>query len=459
MLFNSFEFLLFLLLTTCFYFYLNKARFVRASKTFLVIASLSFYSWWDINYLPLLLGSMAFNYLVGSNLGKSPRRLMLGFGIISNVILLGYFKYTDFLIVNYNFAFSTDVPMANLILPLAISYFTFQQIAFLVDSYRGETKDYDFLNYSVFITFFPQLLMGPIMHHKDIIPQFSNKYNFFLKWNNVSLGLFIFSIGLAKKCLLGDPLSGYAQTAFDSAQDLTMIEAWYASVSYVLAFYFDLSGYADMAIGVGKIFNINIPLNFNSPYKARNFADYWRRWHMTLSKFLGDYVYKSLGGNSRSAKVIYLNIMITFLVSGIWHGAGWTFVVWGLINGALVVSAHMMKKAKIELNYILAWSMMFFAVVVTRILFVSNDFSDAWYVTYTLFDISNLSFSNLEFAEKYTQTPLILAGLLISLGFKNSIEISKGFKPNKKYLALTSVLFIASMLTFHKAKEFLYFQF
>jgi D-alanyl-lipoteichoic acid acyltransferase DltB (MBOAT superfamily) len=460
MLFNSYEFIFaFLPITFFIYFYLNKWRLNEASKVFLVLASLFFYSWWNIIYLPLILGSMFFNYFIGSFLGKKATKTTLTIGIVGNVALLGYFKYADFFIENYNWVLGTDTPLLHLALPLAISYFTFQQIAFLVDSYRGETKEYNFLNYAVFITFFPQLLMGPIMHHKEIIPQFKNKWNFFIKWENVSLGLFIFAIGLAKKTLLGDPLTDYAQNAFDHAQELSMIEAWYASVSYVLAYYFDLSGYADMAIGIGKMFNINIPLNFNSPYKARNFAEYWQRWHMTLSRFLGDYVYKSLGGNKRVAWVMYLNIMITFFVSGFWHGAGWTFVVWGILNGMFVVMAHMMRKGKKQLNFYLAWSLMFLGVIVTRVLFVSDDFSDAWYVTYTLFDFSNLRFTHLPYADKWFQTLYIIVGLILALFFKNSIEISKDFKPNAKYITYTVVLLTASLFTFTKAKEFLYFQF
>jgi D-alanyl-lipoteichoic acid acyltransferase DltB (MBOAT superfamily) len=384
---------------------------------------------------------------------------MLILGIVGNVALLGYFKYADFFIENYNWVLGADANLLHLALPLAISYFTFQQIAFLVDSYRGETKEYNFLNYSMFITFFPQLLMGPIMHHKEIIPQFQERWKLVIRWENVSLGLFIFAIGLAKKTLLGDPLTDYAQNAFDHAQDLSMIEAWYAAVSYVLSYYFDLSGYADMAIGIGKMFNINIPLNFNSPYKARNFAEYWQRWHMTLSRFLSDYVYKSLGGNKRVAWVMYLNIMITFFVSGFWHGAGWTFVVWGLLNGIFVVMAHMMRKAKFEMNFYIAWGLMFLGVIITRVLFVSDNFSDAWYVTYTMFDISNLRFTHMPYADKWFQTPYIIVGLILALFFKNSIEISKDFKPNSIYLSYTVILLTASLFTFSKAKEFLYFQF
>jgi len=460
LLFNSYEFVfLFLPITFFIYFYLNSKRLVTLSKIFLVVASLVFYSWWNAIYLPLILGSMVFNFLVGQKLGKKNSKFMLTFGILGNVALLGYFKYADFFIENFNWVLNKDVNLLHLALPLAISYFTFQQIAFLVDSYRGETKEYNFLNYSLFITFFPQLLMGPIMHHKEIIPQFQTHWKSFIKWENVSLGLFIFAIGLAKKTLIGDPLTDYAQYAFDNAQKLSMIEAWYASTSYVLSYYFDLSGYADMAIGLGKMFNIDIPKNFNSPYKARNFADYWKRWHITLSRFLGDYIYKSLGGNKTIVWVMYLNIMITFFVSGFWHGAGWTFIVWGLLNGIFVVMAHMMKRANLQMNYYVAWSLMFFGLILTRILFVSNDFGDAWYVTTTLFDISNLRFSNLFYIDAYLQSFYIVLALFLALACKNSMEISENFKPNFKYLFYTVILLTASLFTFSSSKEFLYFQF
>ena len=432
---------------------------VTLSKLMLVIASLFFYSWWNSIYLLLILGSMIFNFTIGRSLGKTASKALLIFGIIGNVALLGYFKYTDFFIENFNWVLSKDVDLLHLALPLAISYFTFQQIAFLVDNYRGEVKEFSFLNYSLFITFFPQLLMGPIVHHKEMMPQFALKWRSILRWENISLGLFIFAIGLAKKTLIGDPLTDYAQYAFDNAQKLTMIEAWYASTSYVLSYYFDLSGYADMAIGIAKMFNIDLPKNFNSPYKARNFADYWRRWHMTLSRFLGDYIYKSLGGNKNIVWIIYLNIMITFFVSGFWHGAGWTFVVWGLLNGIFVVMAHMMKKANLEMNFYVAWFLMFIGLIITRTLFVAKDFSDAWYVTKTMFNPMNLKFEGLVYIDPILQSLYLAIALILALGFKNSAQIAENFKPNIKYTLYTIVLLATSLFTFSSAKEFLYFQF
>lgn len=460
MLFSSTEFVfLFLPLLLLAYFWLNAKKFVVASKIVLVLASLFFYAYWNPIYLPLILASVFFNYFFGRLLAKKRKKSILTIGILGNVFLLGYFKYADFFIENYNFIFSANTPLLHIVLPLAISYFTFQQIAFLVDSFRGLTKEYNFLNYSLFIMFFPQTLMGPIVHHKDLIPQFQNKFKTFFKWRNIAFGIFLFAIGLAKKTLLGDPLTNYAQEAFNNAQSLTMLQAWYAGLSFTLSYYFDLSGYADMALGVAKMFNIDLPINFNSPYKARNFAQYWQRWHITLSRFLSDYVYKSLGGNKKIAYVMYLNILITFFVSGVWHGAGWTFVVWGILNGIFVVMAHMMKKAKIKLNFFLAWGLMFLGIILTRILFVSNNFADAWYVVCTLFNPAkyvSLDFSNLDVL---AQTAYILLGLIIVLFFKNSMQMAAKFKPSFWSAFYTSILLLASFSTFSNSQEFLYFQF
>jgi len=404
---------------------------------------------------------MFFNfYLVRKMIDGRYRKPLLIFGVSVNVAILGYFKYTDFLIENFNFIFDLNAPLQNIILPLAISYFTFQQIAFIVDGYRGETKEYNFLNYCLFISFFPQLLMGPIVHHKEMMPQFEDRFKLVLRQNNVALGLFIFAIGLAKKTLLGDPLTEYGQTAFDLALTLNSSEAWFGAISYVLAYYFDLSGYADMAIGVAKMFNIELPINFNSPYKSRNFAEYWRRWHMSLSRFLGDYVYKSFRGDKSISYVFYLHIFLTFIVSGIWHGAGWTFLVWGIVNGIFVIMSHAMHRNGIALNFYLAWFLTFIGVIYTRVLFVANDFEDAWSVILAMSNI--VEFSNtmlLHIAENMQQTIYILIGLSLAFFTSNSLQIAKGFKLNIKYSLFTAVLISASFLTLSKSTEFLYFQF
>ncbi|RUM68585.1 MAG: MBOAT family protein, partial [Sulfurovum sp.] len=275
MLFNSYIFIFVFLPVSFFvYFLLLQKRYKTAAKGFLVIASLFFYAWWNIHYLPIILSSMLFNYFMGNQLNqnkekiKSYQKSLLTFGIVANLTLLGYFKYTDFFIENINLALHTNLPLLHLALPLAISFFTFQQIAYLVDSYKGETTEYNFLNYALFVTFFPQLIAGPIVHHLEMMPQFSSRWNLVKKYKNIALGIFIFSIGLFKKVIIADTFALWANYGFDQSPLLGFWEAWATSLSYTFELYFDFSGYTDMAIGVALLFNIRLPINFNSPYKS-----------------------------------------------------------------------------------------------------------------------------------------------------------------------------------------------
>ena len=319
MLFNSIEFILFFLpLTFVVYFFLLKKRLIIGAKGFLVTASLFFYSWWNIDYLPLLLLSVLFNFIIGSSLnnqghaGLLRRKYILIFGIIINLSLLAYFKYTNFLIDNMNYVFETSFINVSILLPLAISFFTFQQIAYLVDSYKGKTREYDLLNYTLFVTFFPQLIAGPIVHHKEMMPQFLNKNNYCKNHRNIAIGLFIFSMGMFKKVIIADNFSLWATAGFTTTEQLGLFEAWATSLSYTFQLYFDFSAYTDMAIGAALLFNIKLPINFNSPYKALNIQDFWRRWHITLSRFLREYIYIPLGGNRNGDFSTYNNIAITF---------------------------------------------------------------------------------------------------------------------------------------------------
>ena len=235
----------------------------------------------------------------GGNSHKFSKKTLLTFSIVANIALLGYFKYTDFMIDNFNILTDANVPTLDLALPLAISFFTFQQISYLVDSYKQETKEYDFLNYALFVTFFPQLIAGPIVHHKEMMPQFAKTRNKVKNYRNIAMGLFIFSIGLFKKVVIADTFAVWATQGFDVATTLNLFEAWATSLSYTFQLYFDFSGYTDMAIGAALLFNIKLPINFNSPYKALGIQDFWRRWHITLSRFLKDYIYIPLGGNRK----------------------------------------------------------------------------------------------------------------------------------------------------------------
>ena len=332
MIFSTYQFvLIFLPITFGGYFILHKVEMHSCAKLWLVLASFYFYAQGSPDFFPFFLGSVVGNYIIGNLLNKLrgdshrvERGVLLTVGILANCGLLGYYKYTDFFLMNFRRLTGIVHPLLNIVLPIGISFFTFQLIAFLVDSFRGETKNYDVLDYLLFITFFPQLIVGPIIHHAEVVPQFENEQNHRLIFENVALGLFVFSIGCAKKMMIADPLTTDAQSFFDNIQPgLPMLQSWFHSIEYTVSYYFDLSGYADMAIGLGLLFNIKIPQNFNSPYKAKDFQEYWQRWHMTLSRFLGTYIFRNVYRKGVKYRNYYVATMVTFFVSGFWHGAGW----------------------------------------------------------------------------------------------------------------------------------------
>lgn len=484
--FNSYEFIFaFLPITFFIYFYLNHKRLTEASKGFLVFSSLFFYSWWNIAYLPIILSSMLFNYVLGNSLAnnylkkkKFSKKTILTFGIVANIGLLGYFKYTDFLIENINFTFNTNVELLNLALPLAISFFTFQQIAYLVDSYREETKEYDFLNYALFVTFFPQLIAGPIVHHKEMMPQFAKTKNKVKNYRNIAIGLFIFSIGLFKKVVIADTFAVWATAGFDTATTLNLFEAWATSLSYTFQLYFDFSGYTDMAIGLALLFNIKLPINFNSPYKATNIQDFWRKWHITLSRFLKDYVYIPLGGNREGEFRTYTNLMATFILGGIWHGAGWTFVFWGLLHGIALVIHKAWSKLGFKLWTWFAWLITFNFINIAWVFFRAKEWSDAMKVLSSMFSLDNvvlpralefkLSFLtkyNIHFdalllninGDRYLFLYFFIA-FIIALGFKNTTSFLKR-KLTYKMLFISVIMFVYSILSINQKSEFLYFNF
>lgn len=308
----------------------------------LVVASIIFYGWQNPRYVLLIGASIAVNFAVGMVLEKYPRRRWLCLGVAFNLGLIGYFKYAYFLTGVLTEASGVDFHLGTIVLPLAISFFTFQQIAYLVDVYQGKVRDTSFLHYCVFVTFFPQLIAGPIVHHADIIPQFEKKDNFTFDWAKLRIGCGIFLLGLYKKIVFADGISVYANSVFAAAGDTppTFFEAWGGALAYSFQIYFDFSGYSDMAIGLAWIFGIALPLNFFSPYKAVNIIEFWRRWHMTLSRFLRDYLYYPLGGNRKGQPRRYANLMTVMLLGGLWHGAGWTFVAWGGLHGLYLVVNH-----------------------------------------------------------------------------------------------------------------------
>ncbi len=462
MLFNSLEFIFaFLPLTFFIYFFLLNRRLIVGAKGFLVFASLFFYSWWNIAYLPLILGSMLFNYVIGNSLNenlsraKVSKKALLAFGITGNLSLLGYFKYSDFFINNFNLAFDSSVSLLHLALPLAISFFTFQQVAYLVDSYREETKEYDFLNYALFVTFFPQLIAGPIVHHAEMMPQFASKWNLVKNYRNISLGLFVFSMGLFKKVVIADYFATFATNGFDHAQTLTILEGWATSLSYTIQLYFDFSGYTDMAIGAALLFNIKLPINFNSPYKALDIQDFWRRWHITLSRFLRDYIYIPLGGNRKGNFSTYTNLMITFVIGGLWHGAGWTFIFWGFLHGSALVVVHIWKQYGFRMHKVLAWFITFNFVNIAWVFFRAKEWDDATRVLYAMFNFPEFSLT-LFHSNIYWQLLLVIIFLVTA---KNSMQYKDKFKPTLAYLILPIIGMLYALSQMSKVSEFLYFNF
>ena len=357
MLFNSYIFIFcFLPVTLVIFFGLARFRQIEAAKIWLTISSLFFYAYWNIAYLPLMVISIVFNHQIGgwiasSKPKSSQAKTLLWIGIIVNLIVIAYYKYANFFLSSVQGFVRINFALPEIILPLAISFYTFTQIAYLVDAYRGETKEanYDLLSYSLFVTFFPQLVAGPILRHDELIPQFRQLRNFVFSHKNAARGATFFVLGLAKKVLIADTLSPWVATVFNNAEAVTFIEAWVGALSYTFQLYFDFSGYSDMAIGLGLIFNIRLPINFDSPYKAVSIIDFWRRWHITLSNFLRDYLYITLGGSRRGQVRRYGNLLTTMLLGGLWHGAGWTFVIWGGLHGVYLCINHGWRKLNFSL--------------------------------------------------------------------------------------------------------------
>ncbi len=414
MIFSSWQFIFVYLPISFFvYFWLNSRRLIIPGKVWLVAVSLFFYAYWDIRYLALILGSIFLNFAIGTGLAQARqqfhendhgsrheinRKVILATGIAANLLLLGYYKYTDFFIGNINSIFGTSYALPHIVLPLAISFFTFTQIVYLVDSYRGETAEYDLLNYSLFVTFFPHLIAGPIVHHRQIMPQFASRWTFIKRNSNILKGIFIFSIGLFKKVVIADSFSVWADAGFDGGQELNFFAAWATSLSYTFQLYFDFSGYCDMAIGASLLFNIWLPINFNSPYKALNIQDFWRRWHITLSSFLRDYLYIPLGGNRTPGYRVYLNIFITFVLGGLWHGATWMFVVWGAMHGCALGIHRLWKGFNRPMPSLLAWIITFVFINITWVFFRAKSMPDALRVLHGMFDFESVFGSGTAFA-------------------------------------------------------------
>ncbi len=521
MLFNSYPFIFgFLPLTLLGFFFLGGKGRHRVVVAWLVGASLCFYGWWNPLYLWLVIASLLFNYAAGVALSGMPhpsprKQAILTLGVSANLAALGYYKYANFFVNNLNILLHSHFTLDTIILPLGISFFTFQQIAYLVDAYRGETREYNFLDYCLFVTFFPQWIAGPIVHHAEVLPQFERADVYRPKKRNLAVGLTIFAIGLFKKTVLADGIALHANAVFNAAAagaQLTFLEAWGGALAYTLQLYFDFSGYSDMAIGLGRMFNIKLPLNFYSPYKSTSIIEFWRRWHMTLSRFLRDYLYIALGGNRKGPARRYVNLFLTMLLGGLWHGAGWTFIIWGGLHGLYLIINHAWRAARQQWGLTwrhwstqeLARGVTFVAVVIGWVFFRASDVTTATHLLWAmgggssfLFPAASASMSDavsslalreanfhatlspLVFGDTRSGIAWILGLLLVARFFPNTHEVMRRFRatcndyidpllttpdwlrwrPTRPWaFAIATLLFIA---VFHLANnsEFLYFQF
>ena len=400
MLFNSYIFLLvYLPVTVILFFFLGKIH-ARAAIGFLGLASVAFYAWWDVAWVPLLIGSILFNFFVGRWLAskRSDRSLLwsrsvFAAGVSGNLILLGYYKYANFIAVDVLAIFDLQATLGTIILPLGISFFTFTQIAFLADAYRGKAQEYDFPRYLLFVSYFPHLIAGPILHHSEMMPQFADKRNSTFNLENFSAGTVFFTIGIFKKVVIADQIAPFANPIFGGVGEvnLTAQEAWLGALAYSCQIYFDFSGYSDMAVGLARMMNVRLPYNFASPYKAANIIEFWRRWHMTLSRFLRDYLYIPLGGNRRGSTRRHVNLLLTMLLGGLWHGAGWTFVVWGGLHGIYLVVNHFWSTHLPSIGKWFGGGLTFFCVVVAWVFFRAEDLTSAFEMLRSMFGLNGLS--------------------------------------------------------------------
>jgi len=491
MLFNSYSFIfLFLPIVLLGFFWLARSSHTFAAA-WLALASLFFYGYWNPAYVGLLLGSIACNYSFGLWIAKAgvknkdtQKKHLLVVAIFANLALLAYFKYANFFIGSVNSVAGTNWSLGEVILPLGISFFTFTQIAFLVDTYQCKVKEYSFIHYTLFVTYFPHLLAGPVLHHREMMPQLQLHKNYQLDWDSVANGLLLFTLGLCKKTLLADSFAPYANAIFDAAQHgmlLTTYEAWAGALAYTMQIYFDFSGYTDMALGIALMFNIRLPINFDSPYKATSIIDFWRRWHMTLSRYLRDYLYIPLGGNRKGKVRRYINLLITMLLGGLWHGAGWTFILWGALHGLYLTINHLWREqvaAKFSftlparLSALLGGTLTFIAVVAAWVMFRSHDLLSASAMLNAMLGIESrpITFSEVTHGQMLLVTSLssdtlailLLLSLLWVWLLPNSTKIK--FIKGSLLLTLTQAVVVFCFLClvidqFGNYSPFLYFQF
>lgn len=504
MLFNSYIFIfIFLPLALLGYFTLNHFKKFELSKLFLAGMSLWFYAYFDIYYLWVIVGSILVNYLFSyiiqrfysskGELSLTVKRLFVVIGVLINLGLLFYFKYLDFFIENINALVGSHFRLHNILLPLGISFFSFQQMSFIIDRARGKAEHYSFINYITFVTFFPQLIAGPIVLYTEMMPQFESEQNKHFRFDNFSKGTILFTLGLSKKVLLADVLAQSVNYGFANAIFLDTTSTVLMMLAYTFQIYFDFSGYSDMAMGLGYMFNIELPVNFNSPYKACSVKELWQRWHMTLSRFFIQYVYIPLGGSRNGRFRTLINIFLVFFFSGIWHGANWTYIAWGTMQGLLVVwdnlgiigvkGSNDKIKAHFQMPRPLGWLLTFSFFNLSLLFFGSDSMKTAFQMFKNLFAFTNTGHvyklaNSTKITELYFITKacdlkfpeysnilsliiyvvfLFICGLIIK--GKNALEITKETTFSRKTYILTAILLAWNIISFSQVSTFIYFNF
>lgn len=490
MLFNSYIFVfLFFPLVVLGYYAFHHWKKPKMALGYLLVMSMLFYGHNSMAYLFILLASIVLNFGIveGMNRVKNPasRKLLLMAGVGVNLGILFYYKYYDFFIENINQLFKTDYALLQLMLPLGISFYTFQQLSYVIDSYRGECEKYGFLEYASYVAFFPQLIAGPIVYHDELIPQLRDEKNHKVNFENLGKGLYAFSLGMAKKVLVADTLSKIVTWAYDNKSYQTTLSGIIVMLCYTLQIYFDFSGYCDMAYGIGYMFNIKLPFNFNSPYKADSISDFWDRWHMTLTRFFTKYVYIPLGGSRKGKIRTQLNIFVVFLVSGIWHGANWTFILWGMLHGVAKIIDRIFGKAFERIPRVIRRVLTLGFVTVTWSLFRSETLTQFWRIWKYTFRLRNRHgslyadnipeiFNNLietrilyrlgfgGIIDRYPLFPLLAFITLLFLAcffLKNTQEkVEEGHYGVRRFI-VTIVLLLWSVMSLSDVSEFLYFNF
>ena len=456
MLFPTFTFILgFLPLVVLVYFLLSK-RSIVLSRLWLLASSFVFYSWFNWSYSLILASSILMNWFFSQCLLRKKSQLIFILGIICNVLLLGYFKYYDFFVENVNALFGTSWLLKHILLPLGISFFTFQQISFLQQVYsRTLEKQYSFLSYALFVSFFPQLIAGPIVLPDEMMSQFDNEENVYPKADNIAKGVYVFALGLGKKILLADFFAELADKGF-TALSGNFFDSWATALAYTFQIYFDFSGYCDMAIGIALMFNICLPKNFDAPYRAANISEFWRRWHITLGRFLMSSVYIPLGGNRGGKFRTCCNLLITFFISGLWHGASWLFVLWGMLHGAaLVIHRIWSNFLGFSMPRILGRIVTFFFVLLAWVPFRAETLAQAKGIYKGMFMPAAWNFPRLATADYL----LFAAGIIIILFFPTVSDAEKKFQPTWCNALIAAALMVCSMFLFVKTSPFIYFNF